>query len=264
MKCDQRALGMFRPAMRKAFAAGRIFATTHGSAPWRVIALPGWMHTASDFDQVLDRLAVGSIGVDPPGFGGVNPEPPEVWGAADYASWLEPVLADLDDVDEPVVVVGHSRGGAIAVELAARRPERVKALVLAGVPLVRRNDRQPAKPPAPFRVAKWLHAKGVLPDDRMEAMRKKYGSADYRNASGIMRDILVKVTNETYEEQLRAISCPVELVWGQDDDAAPVNIAEQAKALLGEKARLTVLPGVGHQVPLQASDALREAIERHL
>ena len=247
--------------MRKAFADGQLFATTHGTAPWRVVALPGWMHTAADFDAILDRLTAGSIGVDLPGFGGVNPEPAEAWGAAGYASWIEPLL---DDLDEPVVLVGHSFGGRVGAHLAARRPEKVKALVLAGVPLLRRNDRPPSKPAPAFRAARWLHKRGVLPDERMEAMRKKYGSADYRNASGVMRDILVKVTNETYEDQLRAVTCPVELVWGETDDAAPVNVAQQATAILGDKATLTVLPGVGHQVPLQAPDALREAIERHL
>ena len=247
--------------MRKAFADGSLLATTHGSPPWRVVALPGWMHTAADFDETLAPLACGSIAADLPGFGGLAPEPTAVWGAADYAAWLEPLL---DDLEEPAVLVGHSRGGAVAVEVAARRPEKVRALVLAGVPLVRRNDRPPAKAPFGFRAAKWLHAKGIVSDERMEASRKKYGSADYRAATGVMRDILVKVTNETYEEQLRATTCPVELVWGQDDDAAPVNIAEQVVAIVGDRARLTVVPGVGHQIPLQAADELRAAIERQL
>lgn len=249
--------------MRKAFAAGSLFATTHGTPPWRVVALPGWMHTVSDFDSTLDALPVGSVAVDLPGFGGVNAEPPAVWGAGEYASWVDPLLDD-PALDEPVVVVGHSFGGRVAAHLAARRPDKVKALVLAGVPLVRRNDRAPAKPKASYRAARWLHRKGVLSDDRMEALRHKYGSDDYRNARGVMRDVLVKVTNETYEEQLRAVTCPVELVWGETDDAAPVNVAEQAVAILGDKAMLTVLPGVGHQVPLQASEALRAAIERRL
>ncbi|HVM07407.1 MAG TPA: alpha/beta hydrolase [Acidimicrobiales bacterium] len=247
--------------MRKAFAAGSLFATTHGSAPWRVVALPGWMHTATDFDPTLAALPVGSIAVDLPGFGGVNPEPPAAWGAAEYASWLEPLF---DDLEGSVVVVGHSFGGRVAAHLAERRPDAVAALVLAGVPLLRRTDRPPAKAPAAFRAAKWLNKRGVLPDERMEAMRKKYGSADYRNADGIMRDVLVKVTNETYEEQLRAIRCPVELVWGENDDAAPVSVAREATTILGERAHLTVLPGVGHQVPIEASSALIEAIERQL
>jgi pimeloyl-ACP methyl ester carboxylesterase len=247
--------------MRKAFADGSLLATTHGSPPWRVVALPGWMHTASDFDETLGGLACGSIAADLPGFGGLAPEPTEVWGAADYATWIEPLL---DDLDEPAVLVGHSRGGAVAVEIAARRPEKVRALVLAGVPLVRRNDRTPTKAPFAFRAAKWLHARGVVSDERMESNRKKYGSADYRAAGGVMRDILVKVTNETYEEQLRATACPVELIWGENDDAAPVNIAEQAAAILGDRARLTVVPRVGHQIPLQAAAELRAAIERQL
>ena len=255
-------LGTLRPPLRKAFASGRLFATTHGTPPWRVVALPGWMHTAADFDVVLGGLSpAGALAVDLPGFGGLNPEPPEVWGGADYARWLEPLL---DDLDGPAVFVGHSRGGAIAVELAARRPDAVRALVLAGAPILRRNDRPPARSPAPFRVARWLHRRGVFPDERMEALRKRYGSADYRRASGVMRDILVKVTNETYERQLAGLTCPVELVWGERDDAAPLNIAEQAAAILGERANLTVVPGVGHQVPLQAPDALRRAIERQL
>lgn len=261
MKCDHAALGMFRPPMRKAFAAGRLFATTHGTAPWRVVALPGWMHTVSDFDSILEPLPCGSVAVDLPGFGGVNAEPPEGWGSGEYATWLEPLL---DELDEPVVLVGHSFGGRVGVHLAGRRPDKVQALVLAGVPLLRRTDRPAAKPATAFRAARWLHRKGVLPDERMEAMRQKYGSDDYRNARGVMRDILVKVTNETYEDQLRAVACPVELVWGETDDAAPVSVARHAQQLLGDTATLTVVPGVGHQVPLQAPDILRQAIERHL
>jgi pimeloyl-ACP methyl ester carboxylesterase len=253
---------MFRPPMRKAFASGRIFATTHGSAPWRVVALPGWMHTAADYDGVLGPLAAtGSLAVDLPGFGGLNPDPPAVWGAAGYAEWLEQLV---DELEGPVVAVGHSRGGAVALHLAVRRPEAVRGLVLAGVPLLRREGQPPAQPPFAFRAAKWLHQRGVLPDSRMEAMRKKFGSADYRNASGVMRDILVKVTNEFYDDELRAVTCPVEFVWGANDTAAPVDVAERAAALVGrERARVTVVSG-GHQVPVEHPDAVRAAIERLL
>ncbi|HEX7168357.1 MAG TPA: alpha/beta hydrolase [Acidimicrobiales bacterium] len=246
--------------MRKAFAAG-IFGTTHGSPPWRVLALPGWMHTVGDFDGVLSDLGTGAVAVDLPGFGGVNPEPPEAWGAAGYAEWVEPVLGDLDG---PVVVVGHSFGGRVAVHLAARRPDAVRALVLAGVPLLRRADRPAAKPATSFRAARWLHRRGLLGDDRMEAMRRKHGSADYRSASGVMRDVLVRVTNETYEDQLRAVRCPVELVWGDGDDAAPLEVARRAAEILGDRARLTVLAGVGHQVPVASAADLRAAVERQL
>lgn len=249
--------------MRRSFAAGTLFATAHGTPPWRVLALPGWMHQAGDFDAALAPLGAGGLAVDLPGFGGSTPPPPAVWGAADYAAWLEALL-DEDAMDERLVVVGHSFGGRVAVNLAARRPDRVKALVLAGVPLLRRRDRPKAKPAAAFRAARWLHRRRLLPDERMESMRQRYGSDDYRNARGVMRDVLVTVTNETYEQQLLSTTCDVALVWGALDGTVPPAVAEQAAALLGERASLTVLDGVGHQVPLEAPDALRAAIERRL
>jgi pimeloyl-ACP methyl ester carboxylesterase len=75
-----------------------------------------------------------------------------------------------------------------------------------------------------------------------------------------MRDILVKVVNESYESQLSQISNPVRLIWGAEDTEVPVAVAQAAQPLI-EEASLEVLPGVGHFVPVQAPDALRHAIE---
>ena len=75
--------------------------------------------------------------------------------------------------------------------------------------------------------------------------------------------MLVATVNESYEDQLRAISCPVELVWGDNDDAAPAEIAARAEAMLVD-AQLTLLPDVGHFVPTVAPRELRAAIDRRL
>lgn len=243
--------------MLKAFAGGALFGAAHGSAPASVLALPGWRHDHRDFSSVLDGL--DAVAVDPPGFG-TTPEPPAAWGGAEYAEAVAPVLEELGS---SVVVVGHSFGGQIAVHLGVMHPEKVSAVVLAGVPLLRRADRPAAKPPTGFRVARWLHRRGIFPDDRMEALRRRHGSADYRASTGVMRDVLVRTVNETYEEQLRALRCPVELVWGEDDDQVPVEVARRAAAM-AEHATVTVLPGVGHMVPTDAPAELRAAIERCL
>jgi pimeloyl-ACP methyl ester carboxylesterase len=222
-----------------------------------VLALHGWRRTSTDFGATLDGL--DALALDLPGFG-ASPPPPEPWGTAEYAHALGSVLAELPT---PVVVLGHSFGGRVAVRLAARRPEAVRALVLTGVPLVRPPGRPARRPAAAFRVARWLHRRGVLPEARMEAVRQRYGSADYRAATGVMRDVFVRVVNEEYDDDLRALTCPVELVWGDDDTDAPPAVAGAAADLLAD-ARVTFLPGAGHLTPLTAAPALRQALDRHL
>lgn len=248
---------------KRAFDEGRIFGVTHGTAPFRVLALPGWLHTSADWDAVLPPLGVGAIALDLPGFGGATPEPDRALGSAGYAERVAPVL---DELEAPAVVVGHSFGGRVALHLAEAHPDRIAALVLTGVPNLVKRTTPAGKAPLAFRLAKALHRKGLLSDERMEAQRRTHGSADYRNApSPLMRDVLVKVTNEDYEAQLRATNCPLELVFGELDTAAPPEMAARAVEIAGpERASLTVLPGIDHFTPTKAPAALTDAIRRHL
>ena len=243
--------------MLKAFAAGRLFGTSFGSAPARVLALHGWRRSSSDFAAVLDGL--DAVALDLPGFG-ASAEPPEAWGAAEYAAAVAPVL---DEIAPAPVVLGHSFGGRVAVHLAAAHPGRVGALVLTGVPLVRLPGASRRPPALAFRVGRALHRRRLLGDDRMERLRQRYGSADYRAAQGVMRGVHVRVVNESYDEQLAAIRVPVELVWGDDDAEVPLAVAEAASHLLAD-ARLTSVPGAGHLTPITAPEALRAAVLRNL
>jgi pimeloyl-ACP methyl ester carboxylesterase len=235
------------------FAGGRLFGVRYGTDdPW-VLALHGWQRSHRDFSAVLDGIA--AVALDLPGFG-VAPPPPEGWATADYAQWLTPVL---DEMSEQVVVLGHSFGGRVAVHLAVARPDRVAAMVLTGVPLTRPPGARPARAPVPFRVARALHAAGLVGAARMEAMRHRYGSADYRAASGVMRDVLVKAVNEDYLDELCRFRGPVEMVWGEDDTTAPVAAARLAESTC-PGAHLTVLPSVDHFTPTRAPGALRSAL----
>jgi len=41
----------------------------------------------------------------------------------------------------------------------------------------------------------------------LEAARQKYGSRDYRDATGVMRDVLVASVNESYEKNSLGWKC---------------------------------------------------------
>ncbi len=222
-----------------------------------MLCLHGWGRTHRDWLGCVDGL--DAIALDLPGFG-ASPAPAQAGGAAAYADLVEPIL---EDCAARVVVVGHSFGGRIAAELAVRRPDVVAALVLCGVPLLRRCDRAAAKPPVGYRLLRGLHRRGMLGEHAMERARQRYGSADYRAAAGVMRSVLVAAVNESYETHLARIAQPVELVWGRDDDAVPVQTAHRACSMLAA-ARLSVLDGVGHFVPTEAPDALASTIRQRL
>ncbi len=90
----------------------------------------------------------------------------------------------------------------------------------------------------------------------------RYGSMDYRMANGLMRTVLVGILHESYEDDLEALSLPVDLVWGSDDREVPVSIAMALQGVLGS-ATLTICEGAGHLTPLEAPTCLREIIEKH-
>jgi len=97
----------------------------------------------------------------------------------------------------------------------------------------------------------------------MENYRQRYGSVDYRNADGIMRDVFVRLVNERYDGELARLAeaaLPVALVWGSDDADVPLAVAEGLVARL-PGATLTVCPGAGHLTPLTAPAALRTAVQ---
>lgn len=233
---------------------------TVGSSDWvaekfgtgapRIIALHGWGRSGSDFERILSGQ--DALAVHLPGFGPA-PVPTGAWSTAEYADQLAEALRGLG----PLVVVGHSFGGRVAVRLAARHPEIVRALVLTGVPLTRVTP--PKSVPLAFRMAKVLHAKKLIPEATMERYRRKYGSQDYRNARGVMRDILVKTVAEDYLDDATRVSAPVSMVWGELDAPAPLAAAEKALEYF-PRATLRVVHGASHLMEGNLEEAVRDAV----
>jgi pimeloyl-ACP methyl ester carboxylesterase len=237
----------------ESFCEGRLFAERIGTVPTEVVGLHGWARTREDLIGLLTGF--NAVAFDLPGFG-ASPEPTAQWGSEQYAELIAEALATLG---KPQVVLGHSFGGRIAVKLAAGWPELVSGLVLTGVPLY-----QPTSTLAlPFRAARWARKHKLASENLIERMRQRYGSPDYRRAQGTMRNVLVSVVNEKYDADLPRIKCPVELVWGQDDTAAPPEFAERACTILAS-AHLEVIERVGHMTPLSAGGALHDAVGRLL
>jgi pimeloyl-ACP methyl ester carboxylesterase len=240
------------------FLDGAVFGVAAGDGPPRVLLLHGWQRTHEDFGELARELAgsgTASLAIDLPGFG-ASPPPTQAMGARGYATTLEPLIDDLA-LHGPVLVVGHSFGGRVAVCLGTARPDSIAGLVLTGVPLVR--DAMPHRAVSrQYRAIRALARWHVLSPGALEAARRRYGSADYRAATGVVRDVLVATVGESYESELAALRCPVSLVWGARDTTAPIEVARAAVERCAT-ATLSVLDGVGHFVPTEAPGPLAVA-----
>jgi pimeloyl-ACP methyl ester carboxylesterase len=237
-----------------------------------VLALHGWGRDHHDFDAVLAGL--DAVAIDLPGHG-VAPEPPAPWSSSEYAQWVAPALEDLSA--GPVVLVGHSFGARVAVRLVEQGAPgpgagRVGALVLVGAPLAPAPGGGARRPPLAYRAGRALHRAGLVPEDRMERLRQKYGSEDYRRASRMMRGVLVKAVAETaraaYMPAVRSwagAGRPLELVWGERDTVTSMAGCQAALEALAPTVpvRITVVPGAGHLMTAPVVAGVRAALVRH-
>src|SRR5262245_13367929 len=97
-----------------------------------VLFLHGWgLGHRSYRSALLGLMARGCRVYAPslPGFAGTAELPRSRRTIAGYAEWVAEFL-DAVDVDEPVLVVGHSFGGGVGIRLAHDEPDRVRHLVL--------------------------------------------------------------------------------------------------------------------------------------
>lgn len=226
-----------------------------------LVYLHGWGRSLADFAPFLGRGPWSAVALDLPGFGRSTP-PLRAMGARGYAELLREPLAGLRRRLQAsrMILVGHSLGGRIAAEFAglATEDDALAGLVIVSSPLLRPAGGQPA---LGYRTVRTLRAAHLVPESALEWARQRWGSADYRQASGVMREVLVRMVNEQHLAALSRATVPIELVWGALDTVCPVPLAERVAARVAG-ANLEIVTDVGHDVPNQAPEAVWRALGR--
>lgn len=234
---------------------GEIFLDEQSGIEPCVICLHGWGRDRTDFARLQSLSDHRLISIDLAGFG-TSPEPPSGWGAKQYSDQIERVLNEIEI--EHAIVIGHSFGGRVAINLAARYPNRVSALVLCGVPIRPRENT--SKPNLQYRLMRCANAFGLVSDAQMEKMRRRYGSADYVNATEVMRSVLVKVVAEDYTPELLTLTQPVSMLWGGQDTAANVELVDYVESVVAEIGHVKIVEDAGHDVHLSHTSELAALI----
>ena len=213
--------------------------------------LHGWGSNISLFESMAENVLSKKykvVAMDLPGFGGSD-EPKTSWSVDEYADFVLEFLKEYSP--EKVNFVCHSYGCRIILKLMAKQnlPFEVQKIVItggAGV-LHKKTFKQNAKIKI-YKISKNILnlsiVKKVFPD-ALERLKNKNGSADYKNASPVMRRALVMAVNEDLTHLFGNLKCPVWLAWGRNDTATPVADAYLMNEKM-PKSYITVFENSGH------------------
>jgi haloalkane dehalogenase len=232
-----------------------------GDARGTLLCLHGYPESSHIFEPLVGAAAGAgwrALAPDLPGYGDSEPDPPHTWTRmvdAVQAFWAE-------RIGEPVVLVVHDWGGLIGLRWACDHPEAVRALVISdtgffpdgrwhGLAEVLRTEGQGEEVVAGItRESFGQLLRSVTPafdDDALDEYFKAFGDDVRRRGqlelyrSGEFAEL------EAYDGKLAALGVPALIVWGADDQFAPVAGAHRLAAEL-PGARLEVLDGAGHFV----------------
>lgn len=260
-------------------------AWTPGGAP-TALYLHGLGGSSTNWTDLGAQLAPWAYGVaaDLPGFGFSEPARDFDFSLSAQADIMIELIQRLDD-GRPVQLFGNSMGGAIAILIAARRPELVRTLTLispavpdlrpsptrlsdprlalAFLPLVGKNARRSLAALTPAeRVQQVIDLcyfdPGRCPPHRIEELAEEYRQrmafrwampALGRSTMGIFRDWAARGERSLWTA-LPKVQAPTLVVWGVQDKVISARKAARTVDLLRD-GTLLMLRDTGHVAQME-------------
>ncbi len=225
-----------------------------------VMLLHGWGGSIQTMKAIANLLKdkCRVITLDLPGFGDSDiPNTP--WNSYDYAECIKRFIDVLDLRN--IILFGHSHGGRIAIILSSKY-SFVKKLVLidsAGI-IPKRAIKYYVKVYS-FKLLKKLYTAFSMnnKEEKLEKFYKKYGSTDYKQTQGTMRQTMVKVINDNLIDLLPDIKASTLLIWGEKDEDTPVYMGKIMEEKIKDSG-LIILKGAGHYSYIDCYDQFKAII----
>lgn len=219
-------------------AGATLTAERHGTGHPVFVLIHGIGMGRSVFGDLRDHLDAGAdvVAIDLPGYGEA-PEPERVLTIERTADLVGAFLRDTIRI--PVVLVGHSMGAQVAIEVAVRHPATVGRLVLIG-------------PSGDPRARSGAAALGRLARDLAIESPKviAIGAREYLRAGPHLRAKFRAMLAHRPEEVLSRVSSPTLVLRGEDDVVAPRPWCREIVAGIPD-ARLQEVAGHGHETMIR-------------
>lgn len=216
-----------------------------GKGKKTILFLHGWADPSDTFNELITKLQddYSIIILDLAGFGN-SQHPPKPWDIPDYAKYVSGFISKTEIT--PHAIVGHSNGGAIAINAFSSDLVSAKKLILLASSGIRSIDS--FKKTIYMLLAK--PAKFVLlplPKDVQKRLKKsiyqKIGSDLY--AAEHMAETFKKVVNYDIQKDAKKVSVPTLLIYGDLDWITPVRHGKTLNKLISN-SKMEIVHGAGH------------------
>jgi pimeloyl-ACP methyl ester carboxylesterase len=233
-----------------------------------VLFIHGIGNSGEAWEKVSGRLPadVRIVTIDLLGFG-ASPKPR--WGVYNIHRQARSVMMTYIRLrlTGRVIIVGHSLGALVAIEIAKRYPRLVSALILCSPPFFRPDPLTTSLIPSTEKVRKDIYrALQKYPEQfvKISALAAKYGIINKsfkvtdEDVHSYMSALEASILNQTSLADAEKLSLPMYILYGTLD---PVIITRHIKALGRNKDSVTVKSVViGHEVRRQYITAVVKTI----
>lgn len=171
----------------------------------------GWTYTVTPWKRTIEILREKGISVKMLHVPGLTEESSKEYTIDDYVKWAD------HEIPDGAVALGHSNGGRILLNLCAKRPDKLKYLILL--------DSAGVYEPS---VKKWVVervAKIGRPLKKIPMIDKAFhritGSTDYSKAPENMKRTLVNMIESDNDLDFSKVETKTFILWGKKDTTTP-------------------------------------------
>lgn len=208
----------------------------------KIVILHGWTYSLDKWTDFVGFLKESGFEVELVKVPGLTEESIEVWNLDKYTDWLNKLL---DKYDVKVILLGHSNGGRIAINYAAKYPNKLEKLILIDSAGIYHNELPIRLKRIIFNNFSKVGSKFTKSSLLRRILYKFAREGDYEKANENMRKTIVNLINTDIKPMLGRIKTPTLIIWGENDALTPLKDAHLMNKLI-KKSKLQIIKNARH------------------
>ena len=227
----------------------------------KIRILHGWSYSIDKYEEINSLIKEKGLKTSILKVPGLTQELKKdgVWNIDNYVQWLKKIL----DKEGKVILIGHSNGGRISLNFAAKYPEKVEKLILIDSAGIYHNNLYLKLKRSFFAALAKIGKKITKSELLRNILYKLTGESDYKNASTNMRKTMVNLMKSDKLLDLAKINIPTLIIWGGDDKVLPLSDGEKMHQQI-KNSKLEIIENARHSPQFTNPKKVAEIIYEYI